>query len=351
MIIRKIESKEKDNYNQVIKHIFQTWEWGEFKEKVGMEAIRLGVFDQGKLVDGYLVLTRELPKFGYKAGQVLKCSLPGKKVINAFRDLCQKENIAFLVIEPEHVVRRWKNRKGKVHKTPAFEKPVDLSRFGLEEAQKKLFATYTFIVDLSQSDKEIINNMHSKTRYNIRLAKRKGVEVVEKSDEEGLEIFTQLLAETMKREGFYLHNKEYYQKLWQVLGPKNKVHILLAKYQGEVLAAWVVLNWKDHLYYPYGASSTRHRDLMASNLVCWQAIKLGKELGCQSFDLLGSLGPKPDKTDSWYGFHRFKKGYGGDLVEFAGSWDLVVNPLLHRGVHFANNLRWKWLNLRSKLPF
>ncbi len=351
MIIRKIRPSEKEKYNQVVKHPFQTWEWGEFKERVGMEAIRLGLFDEAKLVDGYLILTRKLPKVGYKVGQVLKCSLPDKQTIAAFKDLCQEENIVFLIIEPDYVVRRWKNRKGRVKKTPKIENPVSLSRLGLQEAQKKLFATYTFIIDLTQSDKEIINNMHSKTRYNTRLAKRKGVKVVEKSNQQGLDIFNDLLAKTMKREGFYLHNKEYFRQLWQVLSAKKMAHILLAEFNQEVLAAWMVLNWKDKLYYPYGASSSKHRDLMASNLVCWQAIKLGKQLGCKSFDMLGSLGPEPDKTDDWYGFHRFKKGYGGDLVEFAGSWDLINNPLLYRGVHFANNLRWKWLYFRSKLPF
>ncbi len=351
MIIRKIKPDEKEKYNQVVNHPLQTWEWGEFKEKTGMEAIRLGVFDQEKLIDGFQVLTRNLPKIGYQAGTVLKSSLPDQKVINAFRDLCREENISWLLIEPDHIVRRWQNKKGKIKKPPVFDKPVDLSEFGLQEARKKLFATYSFVLDLTQPEEEIMSNMHRKTRYNIRLSERNGVQIAEESNEKGLNIFIDLLTKTMKRQGFYMHDENYFKQLWQILAPADMAHILLAKYENEVLAAWMLLNYKERIFYPYGASSSKHRDVMASNLICWEAIKLGKKLGCKKFDMWGSLGPNPDKNDDWYGFHRFKRGYGADLVEFVGSWDLIVSPLLYQGIQFADNLRWKWLRLKTKLPF
>lgn len=351
MIIRKIGADKKEEFNQAVNHPLQSWEWGEFKKKTGMEAFRLGVFDQGELVDGYQVLTRKLPKTEYRVGQVLKSSLPDNKVITAFKDLCQEKDIVYLLIEPDHIVRRWKNKKGTIKKPPKLEKKVNMESLGLQEAQKTLFATYSFAVDLTQSEEEIMSNMHRKTRYNVRLAKRKGVKVTEKSDEEGLNIFTDLLIKTMRRQGFYMHNEKYFRQLWQVLAPKDLAHILLAEYEGEVLAAWMLLTYKDRIFYPYGASSSKHREVMASNLICWEAIKFGKQHNCKIFDMWGSLGPDPDKSDNWYGFHRFKRGYGGDLVEFVGSWDLVINPLLYQGVQFANNLRWKWLRLRSKLPF
>jgi len=68
--------------------------------------------------------------------------------------------------------------------------------------------------------------------------------------------------------------------------------------------------------------------------------------GCKRFDFWGSLGPEPDKTDQWYGFHRFKEGYGGELVEFVGTWDLVVNPLLYSVYKIVDSLRWYILRLR-----
>ncbi len=303
------------------------------------------------MVDGYQVLTRKLPKIDYKVGQVLKSSLPDKKAVSAFQDLCRDENIVYLLIEPDYIVRRWPNRKGKIKKDLKVDRPVDLTKLGLQEAQKKLFAAYSFVLDLTKSEEELMAGMHRKTRYNVRLAERKGVKVYEQNDQEGLDIFIELLTKTMKRQGFYMHDQEYFKQLWRVLSPENMAHILLAEYKDKVLAAWMLLTYKNRIFYPYGASSSKHRDVMASNLICWEAVKFGKKLKCQSFDMWGSLGPDPDKSNDWYGFHRFKRGYGGDLVQFAGSWDLVVNPMLYKGVQFANNLRWKYLRLRSKLPF
>ena len=85
---------------------------------------------------------------------------------------------------------------------------------------------------------------------------------------------------------------------------------------------------------------------MASNLICWQAILFGKKMGCKSFDMWGGLGPDADPNHPWYGFHRFKLGYGADLVESVGSWDLIVNPGLYQGITLADSIRWKLLRLR-----
>jgi len=115
-----------------------------------------------------------------------------------------------------------------------------------------------------------------------------------------------------------------------------------------VLTAWILLKLNKTLYYPYGASSREHRELMANNLMMWEVIKFGKKEGCDLFDMWGSLGPDPDKNDPWYGFHRFKEGYGAELVEFVGSWDLVINPALYWIYRSGNKMRWMVLRLKKK---
>ena len=87
---------------------------------------------------------------------------------------------------------------------------------------------------------------------------------------------------------------------------------------------------------------------MASNLLCWEAIKFGKKLGLTKFDMWGALGPNPDKNDPWYGFHRFKEGYGGKLTEFVGSYDLVINPVLYQTYKVADKLRWAALKFKKR---
>jgi len=105
------------------------------------------------------------------------------------------------------------------------------------------------------------------------------------------------------------------------------------------------------IFYPYGASSSEGRNLMASNLICWEVIRFGKKKGCKIFDLWGGLGPNADPNHPWYGFHRFKLGYGPELVEYIGSWDLIVSPWFYQLVHFGDKLRWQLLRLRRKLSF
>ena len=103
------------------------------------------------------------------------------------------------------------------------------------------------------------------------------------------------------------------------------------------------------LYYPYGASRSIHRDVMASNLMMWEMIRLGKKEGCESFDMWGALGPEPNEKDPWFGFHRFKKGFGGDLMEFLGTYDLVLNSTMYTAFRIGEDVRWKFLRLKMKV--
>lgn len=348
MIIRKLLPEEKDLYNSVVKHPLQSWQWGEFKQETGMKAVRLGMFKEDKLVDGFQVLIRSLPKLPYSVGQLLKSSLPNEQLITALADLAREEKIIFIKIEPDYVAKRWQNIKGEINQSPIIDLKKDLSQIGLLPAVKPLFDPHSFVLDLTRSEQEIIDNMHPKTRYNIRLAEKKGVVVEEKSDKESLEIFIKIHQETMKRQGFYMHSPSYYRRLWENLSPYNIPHLLLAKHESRILAAWMLFIFNKRLFYPYGASINEDRNLMPSNLLCYRAILFGKEKGCQSFDMWGSLGPAPDPGHPWFGFHRFKLGYGGDLVESIGSWDLVANRPFYHFVQFADKIRWKFLRAKRR---
>ena len=167
--------------------------------------------------------------------------------------------------------------------------------------------------------------MHPKTRYNIRLAQKHGVKVEEHTDDQAFEIYLKLYFETTKRQNYHGHNEHYHRKVWQTLKAVEMARLLIAFYKGKPLTAWMLLNFQDTLYYPYGGSSKTHPEVMANNLVAWQALKLGKKLGLKKFDMWGALGPDADPEDPWFGFHKFKQGYGGHLVEYIGTYDLVFN--------------------------
>ena len=128
---------------------------------------------------------------------------------------------------------------------------------------------------------------------------------------------------------------------------KLTAHLFLAKYKNQILTAWILFIYKDTLYYPYGASSNLHREVMASNLMMWEAIKFGKKLGLKNFDMWGALNNNLDENDPWYGFHRFKEGYGPEHMEFVGSFDLVINPALYGIFKILDKIRWIYLKTKK----
>ena len=188
--------------------------------------------------------------------------------------------------------------------------------------------------------------MKPKTRYNIRLAEKKGVVIEEDNSDEAFEEFQKLTQETTSRQHFFAHGRKYRKLMWETMRSAGMAHLLIARLpQQPVLSTWVLFFFNGTGYYPYGASSSQNRELMASNLLAWEALKLAKKSGCKMFDFWGSLGPEPDTKDPWYGFHKFKEGYGGNLTEFVGTWDLVLNPIIYTIYSMGDKLR--WLLLRS----
>ena len=216
---------------------------------------------------------------------------------------------------------------------------------------RPLFTRHTLRIDLTKTEEKILARMKEKTRYNLRLAQKRGVEVVEDNSSEAFETYLKLLRETTQRQGFYAHTSQYHRKMWAALKKAGIARLLLAKYKGKVLAAWILFVFKKTLYYPYGASSREHRQVMPAYAMMWAAIQFGKKTGCETFDLWGSLGPNPNPQDPWFGFHRFKTGFGPDLIEFIGTYDLVVNSQIYPLIRRLEDWRWQWLRFRARLPF
>jgi lipid II:glycine glycyltransferase (peptidoglycan interpeptide bridge formation enzyme) len=137
--------------------------------------------------------------------------------------------------------------------------------------------------------------------------------------------------------------------MWETLQPPGLAHLLTATYQGKILVTWILFLFNNILYYPYGASSDENRETMASNLMMWEAIRWGKANNAKIFDLWGALGPNPNRRDPWYGFHRFKEGYGGKLVEFVGTYDFVIDNRFYSFYNTLDKARWKFLRFKSWL--
>ena len=335
MIVREVLEKEKSSYNELVSHIIQSWEWGEFRKKTGLELLRLGHFEGSRMVSCYQLTFHTVPFFKQTIGYLPKGPLPNQAMIKALETEGAKRNAVFIKIEPN--VLKIENGKLK------------MENLGLVPSKKPLFTKYNFLLDLTKSEDQLLAAMHPKTRYNIGVAQKKGVEVYESTKPEDFEIYLRLYFETTKRQKYFGHTPHYHRLLWETLTSAKMARVLVAKYQGKPLVTWMLLNFGDTLYYPYGGSSTEHKEVMASNLVAWEAIRLGKKMGMRVFDMWGALGPDANARDPWYGFHRFKAGYGPTHVEYIGTYDLVLKPQLYNALNWADRLRWTFLRATKKV--
>jgi len=307
-------------------HPLQSKDWEQARKKMGVAALHL---------EDYLVTFHKIPFTDYKIGYLPRSAMPSKKVLNELYEYGKKNKVIFIKIEP-YV------EKSKFHPASGG------TNFKLIRSAHPLFPSWTQILDLTKSEEEFLKNMHPKTRYNIRLAEKKGVVVKEMSNEKGFKIFSQLYFDTCKRQKYFGHTPRYHQIVWNSL--KNNIsHILIASYNDIPLAAYELWYLDGIIYYVYGGTSEQYRNLMASNLLMWETIQLGKKLGAKKLDMWGSLPPNYDPTHSWSGFTRFKEGYGTIFVEFIGSYDLVINPLLYKLYNFIYYLRNLYLKLKSSL--
>ncbi len=345
MIIREPLDQERSKFDTVAHHPLQTWAWGDFRKTTGVDVLRLALFDGQNITQSFQITIHQIPKLGWKLGYLPKSDPPNDAQIAALQTAAAKFNLIFIKNEPNLY-------------SPSISPPttsVQTARNFLTSHQhqpgRPMFTKYSFILDLTPSQDQLMANLKSKTRYNINLAIKKGVTVSIDNSKTAFEEYIKLWKQTTKRQAFYAHTEAYHRHMWHHLHQAGIAHLLKATYQGEILAVWIVFVHQNTLYYPYGASSRSHRDVMANNLLAWEAIRFGKQKGCTQFDMWGSLGPNPNQSDPWYGFHRFKEGYGGTLMESVGTYDYVADPQKYQLFTTLDTLRWKFLRLRAKLPF
>jgi hypothetical protein len=335
-VIKEVDKSNRQRFDKLANHPLQSWRWGDFRVKTGVTVSRLASFEGRAMKKVFQITWHKIPKTGLTIGYCPKSLMPDKQEMKEIGGLARDKRAIMVKWEPG------------VRLTEESEKDVnELARSRMWQAGKSLFTKHSFWLDLTPSEDEILAGMNQKTRYNIRLASKRGVEIVEDKSEAGFEDYWRLTEETTKRQGFYAHTREYHYHMWQEMVESGGGHLLKAVYQGEVLAAWILFELNGVFYYPYGASSSKHREVMASNLMMWEVIRLGKRLGCTRLDMWGSLSENPDTKDPWYGFHRFKQGYGGELVACVGTFDQVIDKRLYTIYQLADLLRWKILRIMS----
>ncbi|TSC90238.1 MAG: femAB family protein [Microgenomates group bacterium Gr01-1014_5] len=193
---------------------------------------------------------------------------------------------------------------------------------GFKHARSAFLPSKTIQIDLTKSEEQLLKEMKPKTRYNIGVAKKRGVDIKESAD---IEAFANLWKSSARRRLALPQDKEI-RALWEAFA--GKACLLLAYHDNDLVAGVLTVKSPDTAFYMYAGSTREGKKLFAPTLVAWEAIRLAKKLRCKTFDFEGIYDPRYSSTKSWRGFTKFKEGFGGKIVEFPKTLVYFQNPLL-----------------------
>jgi len=304
-----IEIKEKEIWNNFIfSHIkktesefLQSWEWGMFQKELGRKIWFLAIKDKEQIISQNLIIKHNLPfgkSYFYCPRGII--SSPLNKEI--FQELIQK--IKNLGKKEKAIFFRWDRKDDKIA-LKGFNKVKDFQ------------PSKTIILNLKKTETELLEKMHAKTRYNIRLAQKHGVKIFKSREEKYLNIFLDLLHKTSEREKFRIYPDNYYKKL---LNSESKFATLyLAKYKNKILAAHLLIFFNKTATYLHGASLREHKEVMAPYLLHWQTIQQAKKENIYFYDFWGINKKK------WPGVTRFKLNFKGQEISYPGTFELSLS--------------------------
>jgi lipid II:glycine glycyltransferase (peptidoglycan interpeptide bridge formation enzyme) len=334
------EVNDRTEWNSVLaslstSHILQSWEWGQFKSRWGWTPRYVLFEDGGRPRAAALILRRMLPRLGLRILYVPKGPAlddnDGPLVDTVLAELeavARRERAIFIKIDPDietpspSLPQTWGRAQGGGVISLLTQRGW---RFSAEQIQFR----NTMLLNLAPSEEELLAAMKPKTRYNIRLASKKGVSV-RAGNTGDIETLYAMYAKTAKRDGFIIRPLDYYRDAWTTFIEAGLAQPLIAEVNGEPVAGLLLFRFGERAWYMYGMSRDAHRDKMPNHLLQWEAIRWAKSNGCAIYDLWGA----PDElnqSDPMWGVYRFKEGFNGKFTAYIGAWD------------FATSKFWYWV--------
>jgi len=307
-------------------HILQTSAWGAFKQSHMWYPKYLLAGDAGAQI-----LFRKLPlglSFGYiPKGPVGK---NWKKIILEAVSLCKQENAFVLYIEPDE----WENENGSTF----------LETQGFDPSPISIQPRRTMVLSLTGNEDEWLKKMKQKTRYNIRLARKKDIVIKQSKD---IELFNELIKVTGSRDKFGIHTAQYYNDVFKLFSNNQDCMLLIAEYNEIPLAGIMVFARGNRAWYFYGASNNLERNRMPTYLLQWEAMRWAVSRGCTEYDLWGIPDEEQDslernfmsRSDGLWGVYRFKRGFGGEIKRTAGVYQKVINKPLYAVYSILTKMR------------
>lgn len=310
----------------------QSFMYGKWQEMSGRKVRRFEI-KQGEEIIGFfqaviypLVFSK---KFIYMPHGPILTEKPDEKFWKQF-----KEETARVAKEENAIFARFDIFPKIENNSEKFFKKTPIYSYRSSYFQPK----FEWILNLEKPEEKILSDMHPKTRYNIGLAERHNIEIeiISENFNEYFDSFYKLLEETAKRDNFNLHPKDYYLNILEILD-SNNAFLAVARYDSNILLVNLVLLYGKTAYFIFGGSSGEHKNLMFSHLAQWESIKEAKTRGLAVYNFGGVQGSDKD-YENYEGISVFKKRFGGLLLEYSDSYDLILKPLLYK----LYNLR-KWL--------
>jgi len=297
-------------------HILQTPSWGLFKKSHGW-------YPKYFLTEntGAQILFRKLP-LGLSIGYIPKGPVGDNwdRIIPEVTSLCRLENAFILYIEPD----QWEN---------GGESISDNLR-GFDKSPISIQPRRTMILSLMGHEESWLDKMKQKTRYNIRLARKKEI-VVEQSND--IQLFNDLIKVTGSRDKFGIHSRRYYEDVYKLFSIEQNCVLLIAKYKQTPLAGIMIFARGKRAWYFYGASNNLERNRMPTYLLQWEAMRWAASRGCTEYDLWGIPDEEQDtlernfisRDDGLWSVYRFKRGFGGEIRRTAGVYQKVLNKPIY----------------------
>ena len=314
-------------------HILQTPAWAELKCAFGWTATRIGIKEKGNVVAGAQILFRTLPLGIATIAYIPKAPIANwenealvKFLFENIDQVCRDRNAIFVKLEPSANSGQWIVESEQWKTIPNYQLLI---------TSKPIQPQRTLLIDLRPSEEEILAAMKQKTRYNIRLAEKKGVAVNPSDD---LDTFNTLMQITGERDQFGVHSSAYYRKAYELFRPLNRAQIFTAYYNDQPLATLMLFILGERAWYFYGGSSNEERNRMPTYLLQWEAMRWAKARGATHYDLWGV--PDEDEAtleanfesrdDGLWGVYRFKRGFGGKLIREPDAIDRVYSPMMYK---------------------
>lgn len=344
--MQPIQIQNSETWNEIVNalptaHILQTWQWGQVKSQYGWESLPyIWRAPTGEIQASALILRRTLT-LGDFAARLRVLYIPKGplldwhnqalvvRVLDDLQKFSHQQSAIFIKIDPD--VPLGCGVPGAEDAIPdengLSNRDTLLSR-GWRFSDEQIQFRNTILIDLTQDEEQLLAGMKQKTRYNVRLATKKGV-TVRIGGLSDLSMLYEMYAKTAVRDGFVIRAPDYYYFLWETFIKDGLAEPLIAEFEGQPIAAVFIFLFAGVSRFLYGMSFEEYREKMPNHLLQWEAMHRSRELGCHTYDMWGAPDVF-DESDSLWGVYRFKEGFNGKVLRTLGAWDFPTRPFFYR---------------------